>query len=445
MSKAKARLIAKTEATTGEDWIDDRIDGAETHTHESIGDNKDVRRWIEPEFHPRMLKKLMRASYIHRRAVQVKSCLITLGMSPVNASNDFTNWLLAQKLLKTIRSVAYDREQFGYGGIEIIKNVGGKLVGFKRLDPKHLRCAKDGSGIYRIDHTAKNDTAETQGILGFWKHFGDERTFNRLGAEGKTSAADEAREIVWIPKFEDSESPYSEPDIITTLDSIYLNASASQRNIAFFENGALPHGIVSVTGADTDEEFDGVVRDFFQQNHQGARKHYRFMVISAPDEKAKIEIKTLDDGGKEGEFLELKRVTREEQIVAEGVPPRLLGISEAGSLGGGNESYGQMDIFNQTYVGPTQRTFEEHINAVFEYFNVAGRIRLDDWDYTDASQVIALKQSGIITTNEARKRLKLQPLEGETYDQILSEVLALKSKLSKLLNADITVAKDMRS
>lgn len=99
-------------------------------------------------------------------------------------------------------------------------------------------------------------------------------------------------------------------------------------------------------------------------------------------------------------FEKLKNLNRDEIIAAHGVPPRMIGVMSAGTLGGGGELIGQLHSFNELTIIPKQEQIE------WFFYQIGYPLKLKKIDVTnfkdDSDLVTNLVASGILNINEAR-------------------------------------------
>ncbi len=201
---------------------------------------------------------------------------------------------------------------------------------------------------------------------------------------------------------------YGEPDYLTTVLQILSTQKADKYNDVFFDNGGRPDmAIIYENGEPSSEQLDSF-KTFFGSAFKGYDKAHKTLILSADsigDKDAKIRFEEL---GKVEDMSHksLKEVNRDEIAAAHGVPPRLLGIMNAGGLGGGGELIGQLHSFNEIVVKPKIELLE----GFFDSIDLPLTIKpLDVTNFKDDSDVVTnLVNSKIITQQEAREILGWQ-------------------------------------
>ncbi len=196
---------------------------------------------------------------------------------------------------------------------------------------------------------------------------------------------------------------YGEPDYLATLLQISTTYKADRYNDKFFDNGARPDMAIIYENGEPNTEQLEAFKKFFGDNYKGYDNAHKAIILHASDgvgeKDVKIRIQTLGEV-KDLSFKELKAVNRDEIAAAHGVPPRLLGIVEKGSLGGGGELIGQLHQFNEIDMKPKYQLLEEFFDSI----NIGLKLKpLDVTNFKDDADVVTnLVQTGIVSINEAR-------------------------------------------
>ena len=130
----------------------------------------------------------------------------------------------------------------------------------------------------------------------------------------------ETWEVVFFRLF----SPYDQLRGLAPLEAAQLGIDqdtlASEYNKAFFNNSALPGGVVEVEEDLTDEQFNRM-KDQFLENHQGVNKAHMLAVLEGG-----AKYKQLMLSQKDMEFLNQKKWNRDEILACFKVPKLELGI-----------------------------------------------------------------------------------------------------------------------
>ncbi len=196
---------------------------------------------------------------------------------------------------------------------------------------------------------------------------------------------------------------YGEPDYIEVISQILTLHKADEYNDAFFSNGAKPELAIIFEDSDPSDEQINAIGDFMRKDLRGHKNAHKTLILTTGegDGQTKPKIRIDEIGRVEDMSHEkLKKIGRDEIIAAHGVPPRLVGVVEASSLGGAGELTSQLHMFNQVTIAPKKALIEE-------FFASCGiELKLKEFDATafkdDADVVTGLVQAGILTAQEAK-------------------------------------------
>ena len=241
--------------------------------------------------------------------------------------------------------------------------------------------------------------------------------YNMLGYEGRVDKdgeiyqLDDKRNIIPLEGYHlYISSPkskfYGEPDYLTTILQIATSQKTDIYNSKFFDNGAKPDlAVIFENNNPTKEQMDSFTK-FFGSDFKGINNSHKTLIASTGvndkeiNNPAKIRFEEL---GKVEDlsFKDLKAVIRDEVIASHGVPPRLVGVMNAGGLGGGGELIGQLHMFNELVITPKKSLIEEF------FYSIGIKLELKDFDvssYKDDSAILTnLVSAGILTPIEEKE------------------------------------------
>ena len=214
----------------------------------------------------------------------------------------------------------------------------------------------------------------------------------------KITKLDAAHLLYYSPK----SRYYGEPDYLAALLPILINAKADSFNDSFFNNSARADKAIVFENAEPDEGQIKAFKEFFGSNFKGYENAHKTLVVTAMGENAKVRFEDLSKTD-DLSFEKLKNINKDEIIAAHGVPPRMVGVMSAGTLGGGGELIGQLHSFNELTIIPKQEQIE------WFFYQIGFPIKLKPIDVTnfkdDSDLVTNLVSSGILSLNEARQVL----------------------------------------
>jgi capsid portal protein len=135
------------------------------------------------------------------------------------------------------------------------------------------------------------------------------------------------------------------------------------------------------------------------------------------DEESKMDVQVLEDKN-EGNFMSLSQLARENIITAHRWTPALAGKSVAGTLGSNQQIRSELEIILNTVIKPAQKLMlTKVLNPIMceasEWMETDWRdISLDIVSTMPISFLGDLDPNEILTLNEKRQTLGLEPLEG---------------------------------
>lgn len=229
---------------------------------------------------------------------------------------------------------------------------------------------------------------------------------------GERSVAYGPREIIHLKYFNPLNERWGISPLAAARQGLLADFYAVLYNQRFFRQGARPSGVLSTEEPLDDASFQRL-RAEFDQAYSGAERSHRVILL----EKG-LQWQSVSLPQKDMEFVEQRKLSREEILAVYKVPPIEVGILEFANYA---NSETQDKIFWTKGIIPRLKKIEEAINTF-----LAPRFGGDVFGEFDLSRVEALREnedlksqvaqrlveSGIWTTNEARSRLwNLPPVE----------------------------------
>ena len=198
---------------------------------------------------------------------------------------------------------------------------------------------------------------------------------------------------------------FPEPEYLSALYPIAENKKIYDYNSVFFDNNARPDFVFVIKGVTKIGNIDKTnIQDFVANNFKGRLNAHRTLFLQFDDRDVAVEVipvnqKTNNDAS----FRELKMDNRDDIARAWGVPPKVIGISSAGSLGSGSEALGALKLLKEA-AKPDQKTIEEFLSSVLK-------------KVADSKDNPKLKLRRIELTNEKDKAIIYNLLAGLTDNE----------------------------
>lgn len=334
-------------------------------------------------------------------------------------------------------TLAVDLESLGNAYFEVVRDENGMPYEFWHVPSLTIRKRK-GAGFWQLAYLSRslgesayynnNQTSlsrETYSLFGgaifrkvFFKEYGDKRFFNIAGNELDEAAyrelpeEEKATEIVHIKRYHPLSIFYGIPTWIACFTAILGSEAAEKSNLSFFENHRIPEWLFLLSGGSLTKDQKDELRVHFNQILK-ALPHSP-LILHNPNPNLKLDVKKLDADTNEASFLEYLRSNRDEIAASHGVPPRMVGIISAGSLGGSGDAQTQREDFKNFTIEPLQSLLEAPWNNKIlpDMGLVNYEMKLGDFEIANpekkkimvdaASKALS---SMLMTPNEARKEL----------------------------------------
>lgn len=403
----------------------------------SVGENEEG--VLIPPYDLSILATFMDINTWHRKCIGIKSaCISDLGWhiegSNENEKKELEKWVKdctdEEDFSSLITKFTTDYEATGNAWLEIAR------------DPITNKPSK----IYHA-------RAVSMGICSKGKEYiqtknSKENKFRKYNAENEYS---QLHEMLHFKQYSPLEDWYGVPEWLPGLSAMIGDKNSMQYNINFFNNNAIPPLAMIVKGGELTPDVEKTLKQFLSENTKGLDNAHRVVLITLDDPDQEIEFKELTQQMKDQAFGEFRKANRDEIASIHGVPPRILGIIAAGSLGGGGEVEGQLTIFKEVLIGPRQRKLEYLLNNQIVRKGLGieqAYIKFNELDITvqssDASNFATLSaayaqlvQAGVVDATYAAEKLEIAKSAIPRKENIREQIL----KIQKSINNAISINK----
>lgn len=272
-------------------------------------------KWYEPPISMDGLARSYRSAVHHASAITVKRNVLvsTFEPHPLLSRTTFARW-------------AFDYLVFGNGYIERRDARSGAVM---TLDPALARFTRRGKDL------------DTYWFVQGWNQ---EHEFPK----GK---------VFHLMEPDINQEIYGMPDYIPALHSAWLNESATLFRRRYYKNGSHAGFILYMTdAAQAQDDVDALRTALKEAKGPG---NFRNLFMYAPNgKKDGIQLIPVAEVAAKDEFLNIKNVTRDDQLAAHRVPPQLMGI-----MPGQNSPFGDAEkaamVFEANEIQPLQARFQE--------------------------------------------------------------------------------------
>jgi capsid portal protein len=461
---------------------------------------------ISPPHNLDVLASLPEANTYHKRCCATKSMDIAglgYGFSPIKEEasqeqKDKIDLLFKDNgghedsVSRVFTDCWYDAEVTGNLGLEIVRedyDPLGPVALFARVKAHQIRVHKSGEKFCQMVGVKRRWFKQYGLPVDVHLDTGEIHPIGSLPPEKR------ATEIIWIKLSTMRSSFYGTPDIIPALGAITGSIFLRDYNIDFFRHFGIPSYAVYITG-DYDlgrrlrisleadgtgtlgEEYiiddPGMTATCFEYEIISTVKRHLESIRNNPHTplimaipsgklggKVEIEFKPLAVETKDAHFRLYRKDNRDEVLVAHGIPPYRIGVTETGSLGG-STAVESTNIYKTSIVAPRQVAFEEAINRVLRE-----TLEITDWEFyfeeidvseekNDRDTAGFLFERGGITPNELINyfgtRFGIEPSDdpamdyhyingqavetGQTSESVLGSVKELHQRLIQIAEKD---------
>lgn len=248
--------------------------------------------------------------------------------------------------------------------------------------------------------------------------------FRNFGADNPNPVTNDPspNEILHYKEYSPLNTFYGIPDVVSALGSLIGEQLASQYNIDFFENKAVPRYVVILKGANLSGDSEDKMFQFLKTSLKG--QNHRTLYIPLPadtqDSKVTFEMIPLENGVQEGSFKEYRKQNRDDIFAAHQMPASKIGVSDSGLAA----ALSQDRNFKEQIARPSQKNLEKLINRVIKEKTDMMSLKFNELTLTDEiaqSQILEkLVKNKIILPNEARAILGMSPRKGGDEPLILN-------------------------
>ena len=225
-------------------------------------------------------------------------------------------------------------------------------------------------------------------------------------------------EIIHIKEYSPLNTFYGVPDTIAAMPSLLGDSLASQYNIDYFNNKAVPRYVVTLKGAQLSTEAEDKLFRFLQTGLKGQNHRTLYIPLPGDSDNSKVEFKMepIESGVQEGSFNLYRQQVRDDILIAHQVPLSKLGGSDSSQIAA---SLAQDRTFKEQVARPAQRNLEKILNKIIKEQTDILELKFNELTLTDEiaqSQILErYVKNQIMLPNEARDAINLpQRPDGDT-------------------------------
>ena len=329
-------------------------------------------------------EKVMRArKRIERMKIELREWIESL-----NDDDSFT---------KTMEKVYTDLEATGNGFLEVGRTTDGQIGYIGHIPATTVRVRRLHDGFLQI--------------IGQYVVY-----FRNFGANNQNPVTNDPRpnEIIHIKEYSPLNTFYGVPDIVAAMPSLIGDQLASQYNIDYFENKAVPRYIITLKGAQLSGDSEDKMFRFLQTGLKSQSHRTLYIPLPGDTDQNKVEFKMepIENGIQDGSFKEYRKQNRDDILIAHQVPISKLGGADSGL----SAALSQDRTFKEQVARPAQHHLEKVISKIIREKTDILELKFNELTLTDEiAQAQILEKyvkSQIMLPNEAREILDLPQRDG---------------------------------
>jgi PBSX family phage portal protein len=261
--------------------------------------------------------------------------------------------------------------------------------------------------------------------------------FRNFGARNQNPMTEDPRpnEILHYKEYSPLNTFYGVPDIMSAISSLHGDQLASQYNIDYFGNKAVPRYVVTLKGAKLSADAEDKMFRFLQTSLRGQSHRTLYIPLPGDSDGNKVEFKMepIESGVQEASFKEYRKQNRDDILIAHQVPLSKIGGSDSSAIAA---ALAQDRTFKEQVARPAQKNLEKMINSIVKEKTDILEFKFNELTLTDEiaqSQIIERYiKTQVMTPNEARQQLGLpqRPDGDEPFDMSPRQLTDARANLA---------------
>lgn len=385
---------------------------------------------IEPLLHPESMIDLLRANEVHASCIGAKTADAAgqgFRFDPLEDVEDPDPAEvagLARRLnlicpempfVDMLMQAVSERETVGWSAWEVIRDESQRIAALYPMRAHTLRRTKEPEIFVQV----------REGRTRYFKAFGYDRVVSRSSgtvmAAGVSLPPDEqAVELIWFSSYAPESDWYGIPGWVANLASLAELGSIRDYNIEFFDSAGV---IAKIIALKTKGNAQKVVAELEATIKANRGKNHKSVIVELPEDGT-LQVEDLGADVQDAKFQERRTNLNESVLIAHQVPPYRIGWAKTGSLGG-SSSGDMMAAYNRGVVEPIQRHIEHRIGQTlfgpkgYPLHNYEFKLRnLYSEDETEINEATKGVAGAVMTPNEARQHIGLEPLPDPLLDRV---------------------------
>jgi PBSX family phage portal protein len=294
---------------------------------------------------------------------------------------------------KTMEKFYTDVQATGNGFLEIGRSVTGEIGYVGHIPATTVRVRRLRDGYVQIIGNK----------VVYFRNFGAKNP-NPMTADNRPN------EIIHYREYSPLNTYYGIPDIVAALPSLIGDQLASQYNIDYFENKAVPRYIVTLKGAKLSSDGEDKMFRFLQTGLKSQSHRTLYIPLPGDTDQNKVEFKMepIENGIQDGSFKEYRKQNRDDIFIAHQMPISKIGGSEGAGVAA---ALSQDRTFKEQVCRPAQSHLAKVVNKIIKEKTDILELKFNEFTLTDEiaqSQIIErYVKTQVMTPNEGREAIGL--------------------------------------
>lgn len=222
---------------------------------------------------------------------------------------------------------------------------------------------------------------------GYWQGTNLQQKKNHFANFGSPFKGTDENEMLHYYRYDPKSDYYGIGDWFPALADMLMDRNIAEYYINLFDNQLTARFAVLVEGGKLSDKALKSIKNFIKNKHSGIDNAGGTLYLNSEskDVRIKIEKLSVDFSEDNNGNTNLRNQARDTVIAAHGVPPRMVGVMEAGQLGGGGEVSGQLHSWKENDINPRQSNFEAFLNnTILDSFgDHKWKLKFREMDVTD--------------------------------------------------------------
>jgi hypothetical protein len=327
-----------------------------------------------------------------------------------------------QSFQQILNEWALDMETFGTAYVQVV-NIAGRIA-FYRLPSALTRVRLPETNGSPLQYLQFTYTAPDRAKMGFGAQVLDRfEPGMQQGVRQMTLGS-----IVGDPF-------YGEPEYISVKKLLKLNTSIINYAEKFFDNSLMQDMAIILEGAELDDTEQTKIKQYISSNFRGNDNAHKILFLTV-NQGEKVIFHEFNKELLSDSFSDFRKDNRDEIVAGHRVPPRMVSVLSAGSLGGTGEVEGQLKVYKQAFNDPRQKLYEEQWRQLFHDLGLpdADSFTLTPIDVTagstDMTTLVQGLTAGIINLQQAQEQWNTEKRDKPTSrDELIKQLRDYRKEL----------------